>query len=45
MESIICPYQGLFIDFSFSGHIFYDKDGKMLPSNCEYVEGLNEESA
>ena len=28
MESMIHPYQGLFIDLGFSGQIFYDKNDK-----------------
>ena len=42
MESVVCSYQGLFIDFGFSGRVSYDKDSKVLPSSCEHVEGLNE---
>ena len=43
-ESVTRPYQGLFIYFGFSGHVFYDKDGKVVPSSKVYVEGINGES-
>ena len=44
-ESVTRPYQGLFIDFGFSGFISYDKDGKVVPSSRVHVEGVNGESA
>ena len=45
MESITRPYQGLFIDFGFSGCVSYDKDGKVEPSSRVHVQGINGESA
>ena len=44
-ESVIHPYQSLFIDFGFSGRVSYDKDGKIEPSSCVHVKGVNGESA
>ena len=44
MESVTCPYQVHFMNFGFSGCVSYDKDDKVLSSNCEHVEGLNGES-
>jgi len=32
-ESVSSPYQGLFIDFGFSGRLSYDKEGKVIPSS------------
>ena len=32
-EMVTCPYQGLFIDFGFSGRVSYDKEGKVIPSS------------
>lgn len=45
IEFIIHPYQGLFINFGFSGRVLYDKNGKVLPSGCMNVKGLNKEPA
>ena len=45
MESVIHPYQGLFIDFGFSGKVSYDKEEKVIPSSRVHVEELNGESA
>ena len=44
-ESVVHPYQGLFIDFRFSELVSYDKDGKVIPSSCVHVKGVNGESA
>ena len=45
-ESIVLhPYQGLFINFGFSGQVSYDKDRKVVPSSHVHVEGINKESA
>ena len=30
-KMVTCPYQGLFIDFGFSGQISYNKEGKVIP--------------
>ena len=43
-EFVTYPYQDLFIDFRFSGHISYDKDGKVIPSSHVHVESVNGES-
>ena len=43
-ESVVRPYQGLFINFEFSGCVSYDKDGKVVPSSRVHVKGVNEES-
>ena len=45
VESVIHPYQGLFIDFGISGKVSYDKEGKVIPSSRVHIEGLNDESA
>ena len=42
-ESPSVPYQGLYIDFEFSGCINKDKDGKVKNSSCVDIEGLNGE--
>ena len=44
-KMVTCPYQGLFIDFIFLGRISYDKEGKMIPSTQEDIEGINGETA
>ena len=44
-KSAVHPYQGLFIDFGFSGHVSNDKNGKVIPSSCVCVEGVNRESS
>ena len=44
-ESVSHPYQSLFIDFGFSGKVSFDKDGNIIPSSQEHVEGLNGEFA
>ena len=42
---VTCPYQGLFIDFGFSGRVSYDKEGNVIPSSLKDIEGLNGETA
>ena len=44
-ESVTRAYQGLFIDFGFSGCVSYDKDGKVVPFCCVHIEDVNGESA
>lgn len=44
-ESLSCPYQGLYVDFGFPGHICEDKDGKAKKFSCVDIEGLNREQA
>ena len=44
-DSVTRPYQGLFIDFGFSGRISFDKDGKVIESSRQDIEGLNGETA
>ena len=44
-ESVSCPYQGLFIDMAYSGRVSYDKEGKVVESSREDIEGLSGESA
>ena len=39
------PYQGLYIDFGFTGRILKDKDGKIIESSCVDIEGLNGKQA
>jgi len=39
------PYQGLFIDFAFSGKISRDKNGKVIESSRVDVEGINGETS
>lgn len=43
-EMATCLYQGLFIDFCFSGWLSYNKEGKVIPSSCKDIEGINEET-
>lgn len=43
-EIVSCPYQGFFIHFGFSGYISYDKEGKVIPSICEDLQGINGET-
>ena len=44
MESVTVPYQGLFVDFGFSGKVSRDKDGNVIESSRADVEGLNGEN-
>ena len=44
-DSVSVPYQGLFIDFSFSGALARDKEGKIIESSREDCEGLNGETS
>ena len=44
-ETVTCPYQGLFIDFAFSGKLSYDKEGKVIESSRTDIEGLNGETS
>ena len=44
-ESVSCPYQGLFIDFGFSGRLSYNKDSKVIESSRTDIEGINGETA
>ena len=44
-DTVERPYQGLFCDMAFSGQIRKDKDGKVIESSREDVEGLNGETA
>ena len=39
------PYQGLYIDFGFSGRISKDNDGKVKESSRVDIEGINGEQA
>ena len=40
-EQVTCPYQGLFIDFGFSGCISYDKEGRVIPSSHKDIKVIN----
>ena len=44
-ESVLCPYQGLFIDVAYPDQVSYDKEGKVIKSICGDIEGLSGESA
>ena len=44
-DSVDRPYQGLFIDFAFSGKIKRDKKGVVIESSRADVEGMNGETA
>ena len=44
-ESVSQPYQGLFCDLAYPGKISYDKEGNVIESSREDVEGLNGELA
>ena len=39
------PYQGLFVDYAFSGSLARDKEGKIIESSRSNVEGINGETA
>jgi hypothetical protein len=43
-DTVTCPYQGLYIDFAFSGKISRDKNGKIIESDQVDVEGINGEN-
>ena len=43
--SVSCPYQGLFIDMAYPGRVSRDKEGKVIESSREDIEGLSGESA
>ena len=44
-DSVERPYQGLFIDFAFSGKIKRDKKGVVIEASRADVEGMNGETA
>ena len=44
-DSITTPYQGLYIDFGFPGQICKEKDGNIIKSTHQNIEGLNGEQA
>ena len=44
-DSVERPYQGLFIDFSFSRKVKRDKEGVVIEANRKDVEGMNSETA
>ena len=44
-KSVCCPYQGLFIDFGFSGCISKDNHGNVIESSFKDIEGLNGKKA
>ena len=44
-DSLTHPYQGLYIDFGFSGRISKDADGNVKESSRVDIEGLNGEQA
>ena len=44
-ESVSCPYQGIFVDYAFSGSLARDKEGKIIESSRSNVEGINGETA
>ena len=44
-ESVLCPYQGLFINMVYPGRVSYDKEDKIIKSSREDTEGLSGESA
>ena len=37
------PYQLLYIDFGFSGRLYWDKDRNIIESSREDIEGVNSE--
>lgn len=39
------PYQGLYVDFGFSGKVHCDDDGELIESLQEEVKGINGESS
>ena len=44
-DSLTHPYQGLYIDFGFSGRISKDEDNNVKESSQVDIEGLNGEQA
>jgi hypothetical protein len=44
-DTVTRPYQGLYIDFAFSGKISRDKNGKIIESSRVDVEGINGETS
>ena len=44
-KTVSHPYQGLFVDFSFSGKLSFDKDRKVKPGLQEDIEGIHGETA
>ena len=40
-DSLTRLYQGLYIDFSFSGCCSWDENGNIIDSSCTNLEGLN----
>ena len=44
-DSLTHPYQGLYIDFGFSGRISKDADGNVKESSRIDIEGINGEQA
>ena len=43
-ETVTHPYQGLYIDFGFSGKLLFDKDGKVKPGSREDIKGIHGET-
>ena len=43
-ETVLHPYQGLFVDFGFSGRLSFDKEGKVKPGSREDIEGIHGET-
>ena len=35
------PFHGIFVDFGFAGRLSYDKEGKVVESSRENIEGIN----
>ena len=44
-DSIERPYQGLFIDFAFSGKVKRDEEGVVIEARRKDVKGMNDETA
>ena len=44
-STVNTPYQGLYIDFAFSGKVSKDSDGNVIEETRKDVEGLNGETA
>ena len=44
-DTVDRPYQGLFIDFAFSGKVKRDKKGEVIEASRKDVEGMNGETA
>ena len=43
-DKLKVPYQGLYVDFGFSGKVQCDKDGKVIEETQKEVEGINGET-